>query len=71
MPTPKLSPMEVELAAYFVTNRKSNKEIALHLGTSEASVKFHMRQLFKKLNAPNRVELAITLQKEMQNVNRG
>ncbi|MBL0710901.1 MAG: two-component system response regulator NarL [Colwellia sp.] len=42
-----------------ISNGKSNKEIARKLGITEATVKVHNKNLFKKLGLKSRVEVAI------------
>lgn len=42
---------------------RSNKEIALGLGLSEATVKVHVRQLMKKLGVSNRTQVALIASK--------
>ena len=40
---------------------QSNADIAAHLHMSEATVKAHVSRVLAKLNAANRVQLAITM----------
>jgi DNA-binding NarL/FixJ family response regulator len=43
-----------------VSTRLSNKEIAQHLNLSEATVKIHLHNIFRKLRVQNRTALAAT-----------
>jgi DNA-binding NarL/FixJ family response regulator len=52
-----ISRRELEVLAV-VARGATNKEISSHLGITERTVKFHLRQLFSKLNVHNRKELA-------------
>ena len=49
---------EVALA---VSEGKSNREVADHLSISEATVKTHLTNVFKKLNVKDRVSLLLLL----------
>ena len=55
---PKITAAEQRVLA-LVAQAKSNKEIALDLGISPATVKRHMEKILKKLKLRNRVEAAI------------
>lgn len=63
-PTPliKLSVREDQIVSLLLKGR-SNKEIASRLGLTERTVKHYMANLMQKLNARNRVEVAIAVQK--------
>jgi two-component system nitrate/nitrite response regulator NarL len=52
-----LSPRQREIAA-MVADGARNKDIAAHLGISEAAVKAHLGALFRKFNLSTRLELA-------------
>jgi two-component system nitrate/nitrite response regulator NarL len=54
----ELSAREYEILRHLVTG-ESNKEIARKLDITEATVKVHLRNLLKKLNAANRTQLAV------------
>lgn len=59
----ELTEREVEIIRRIVEG-KSNKEIAISLGISDSTVKVHLRQIFKKLHASNRLDaLRIALQR--------
>jgi DNA-binding NarL/FixJ family response regulator len=45
---------------------RSNKEIAINMSISEKTVKHYMTNLMAKLNARNRVEVALAAQQQMQ-----
>jgi Response regulator containing a CheY-like receiver domain and an HTH DNA-binding domain len=45
-------------------NGASNKTIATTLSISEKTVKYYMTQIMQKLNAKNRVEVALTIQRD-------
>ncbi|MGP7999534.1 MAG: response regulator transcription factor [Streptosporangiaceae bacterium] len=55
-----LTEREREVAAA-VGSGQSNADIAAHLHMSEATVKAHVSRILTKLNATNRVQLAITM----------
>lgn len=50
-----------------VSHGLSNKLIAAAMGISEASVKMHLRSVFKKMNATNRTQVALALDESMMN----
>lgn len=50
-----LTPMEMEVLRE-LDRGFSNKEIALHLGVSPNTVKYHMKSLFAKLGVSQRAE---------------
>jgi two-component system nitrate/nitrite response regulator NarL len=52
---PLLTPREIEVLAA-LGDGLSNKEVALRLGISQHTVKFHLESLFRKLDATSRVE---------------
>jgi two-component system, NarL family, nitrate/nitrite response regulator NarL len=52
-----LTPREVEVLSA-LTGGMRNKEIAAHLGISENTVKFHIRNIVGKVHAQSRAELA-------------
>ncbi len=52
---PELTPREREILTLLVSGQ-SNKEIARTLDLQEITVKFHVRNIFRKLNVRNRVE---------------
>lgn len=54
-----LSPRETEILQA-VTDGMSNKEIAMHLGISQQTVKNHMTSILNKLNVNDRTQAAIT-----------
>jgi len=54
----KLTPRQTQVAAG-VARGLSNKEIALDLGCEESTVEKHLRDVFRKSGAPNRVALAV------------
>lgn len=43
-------------------NGEPNKVIARRLGTTEGTVKLHVRQIMRKLGATNRTQAAVTAQ---------
>jgi DNA-binding CsgD family transcriptional regulator len=51
-----LTPREKEMTA-LIAQGLSNKEIAGHLGISEATVRTHIYNLFQKVGAQSRIEL--------------
>jgi two-component system response regulator DegU len=53
-----LSPREMEILQ-FVTQGKSNQEIAVSLGISHQTVKNHMTSILKKLNVRDRTQAAV------------
>jgi DNA-binding NarL/FixJ family response regulator len=53
----KLTDREVEVLQ-LVTAGQRNREIAVELGISENTVKFHLKNIVEKLHAQNRAELA-------------
>ncbi|MBN2304966.1 MAG: response regulator transcription factor [Anaerolineae bacterium] len=53
-----LSPREMEILQ-FVTQGKSNKEIAVSLGISHQTVKNHMTSILKKLDVRDRTQAAV------------
>ena len=53
-----LSPREMEILQY-VTQGKSNKEIAVTLGISHQTVKNHMTSILKKLDVRDRTQAAV------------
>jgi DNA-binding NarL/FixJ family response regulator len=53
-----LSPREMEILR-FVTQGKSNKEIAQSLGISHQTVKNHMTSILKKLDVRDRTQAAV------------
>ena len=55
-----LSPRQLELAR-LVAAGYSNTEIAQKLGISRQTVKNHVRAVFAKLNAHNRVQVALRI----------
>ena len=55
---PKITAAERRVLAYLAQAR-TNKEIALNLGISPATVKRHMEKILTKLGLRNRVEAAI------------
>jgi len=55
---PKITAAEQRVLA-LVAQARSNKEIALDLGISPATVKRHMEKILRKLGLRNRVEAAI------------
>lgn len=56
--SPKISTAENRVIG-LVTGAKTNKEIAVALGISPATVKRHLEHILKKLQLRNRVEAAI------------
>jgi DNA-binding NarL/FixJ family response regulator len=56
-PTQKLTGREVQVLE-LVTDGQRNREIAVELGISENTVKFHLKNIVEKLHAQNRAELA-------------
>lgn len=58
-----LSPREQEVLVLLTTG-KSNKEIARDLGLSEATVKFHMKNIFSKLGVSRR-SMAIAVSRHL------
>ena len=60
--TPSLSRRENEIAR-FVLDGVSNKEIALRLSITEATVKAHLTVVFRKLGVTSRLQLGLLLSK--------
>ncbi len=58
-----LTKRELEIAT-LVTDRKTNREIASELFLSGKTIESHMRNIFVKLGASSRVEVARTLERE-------
>jgi DNA-binding NarL/FixJ family response regulator len=56
-PTQRLTDRELEVLK-LVTAGQRNREIAVELGISENTVKFHLKNIVEKLHAQNRAELA-------------
>lgn len=52
----RLSPRETEVVA-LVCRGKSNKAIALKLGTTEGTIKVHLHNIYQKLEINNRISL--------------
>ena len=61
-PLHALTARENEIAGY-VAKGLSNREIALHLGISEPTVKSHLTQIFRKLELNDRVGLVLHLKR--------
>jgi LuxR family maltose regulon positive regulatory protein len=57
---PPLTPREQELMN-LVAKGLVNKQIAYELGVTETTIKFHMRNIYKKLRARNRVQALMRL----------
>lgn len=53
-----LTPRESEILMHLMTG-ESNKGIARHLGTTEATVKVHLKSVLRKIPATNRTQAAI------------
>jgi two-component system nitrate/nitrite response regulator NarL len=60
-----LSQREQQVVSQLLQAR-SNKEIAINMSISEKTVKHYMTNLMSKLNARNRVEVALAAQQQMQ-----
>ena len=58
-----LTKRELEIAA-LVTDRKTNPEIASELFLSAKTIESHMRNIFVKLGASSRVEVARTVERD-------
>jgi DNA-binding CsgD family transcriptional regulator len=58
-----LTPREREIAD-LVCDRHTNKEIAARLFLSDKTVESHLRNIFIKLGASSRVEVARTIERE-------
>jgi len=58
----KLSPRQIDVLRCIV-NGKSNKEIARKLELSDATVKSHLREIFRILNVKNRTQAALAAEK--------
>jgi DNA-binding NarL/FixJ family response regulator len=58
----KLTPRQLEVAAV-LRKGKPNKLIAYELGMKESTVKVHVRHIMKKMNANNRTEAAVRVEK--------
>ncbi|GGA77990.1 DNA-binding response regulator [Nitratireductor aestuarii] len=59
-PLATLTPQERRILQMVATGL-GNREIGVHLGVGEKTVKFHVTNLFRKLNVRNRVEAALIL----------
>jgi DNA-binding NarL/FixJ family response regulator len=57
-PQPDLTPRQLEILALIARGR-TNKEIAVVLGISERTVKFHVASLFRKLCTVSRTEALV------------
>ena len=55
-----LSRREVQVVSLVVRGLK-DREIAVQLGITEATVKVHLRRIYRKLKCRNRTELAVRL----------
>lgn len=53
-----LTPREQEVS-YLVSQGNSNKEIAEELGVTEVTVKFHLQNIFKKMELKSRAQLIV------------
>jgi two-component system nitrate/nitrite response regulator NarL len=62
-PSYDLSYREAQIVEQLL-NGASNKSIARTLSISEKTVKYYMTQIMQKLNAKNRVEVALTVQRD-------
>ncbi len=62
-----LTPREREIAD-LVTDRKTNREIAAALFLSEKTIESHLRNVFAKLGASSRVEVARAVERERRRV---
>ncbi len=60
---PSLTKRELEIAA-LVTDRKTNREIAAELFLSDKTVESHLRNIFVKLGASSRVEVAREVERD-------
>jgi DNA-binding NarL/FixJ family response regulator len=54
----RLSPREREVLSHLLAGNP-NKVIARHLGTAEATVKVHLKNLLRKINVDNRTQAAV------------
>jgi DNA-binding NarL/FixJ family response regulator/tetratricopeptide (TPR) repeat protein len=63
-----LTKREREIAG-LVTDRKTNREIASSLYLSEKTIESHMRNIFVKLGASSRVEVARTIERDVRDRN--
>ena len=61
-PTPGLVTARELVVIRAIQKGKSNKVIAYDLNMSESTVKVHIRNIMKKLNAKNRTDVAIKSQ---------
>jgi DNA-binding NarL/FixJ family response regulator len=59
MPDSELSSRELEVLTLLV-NGRSNREIASHLGITEATVKSHVSTILMRLNVDDRTQAAVT-----------
>lgn len=59
MPTVNLSPRETEVLTWIAAG-KTDEEIAVILGISRNTVDTHLRSIFRKLDATNRVSAVVT-----------
>ena len=62
---PSLTKRELEIAA-LVTDRKTNREIAAELFLSDKTVESHLRNIFVKLGASSRVEVARAVERDQR-----
>lgn len=53
-----LTPRECEVS-FLVSQGNSNKEIAEELGVTEVTVKFHLQNIFKKMELKSRAQLIV------------
>lgn len=58
-----LTPREKQILQMIVKGRTKSKDIAAYLGLSEETVKTHLMNTYKKLNAHNKIEAIIEARK--------
>jgi DNA-binding CsgD family transcriptional regulator len=63
----KLSPRETEVFTLFVSEGKSSKEIAAHLGVAYPTVKLYWTRIYKKLDCNNAVAVLVEFLRESAN----
>ncbi len=56
---PELTPREREIHSLLVLEGLTDSEMAVRLGMSERAVKFHVQNLLRKAQAPDRFKMAV------------
>lgn len=59
---PRLTPQQLRVL-HMLSAGHSNKQIGVHLGVTEATVKAHMRAIMEKFGADNRTQVVVSAQR--------